>query len=287
MTVRLIKVFLFVFLASGIAAGQSSSAKKWILRFIGNESFSEKELVGVTQKCLSSDPNWSEKHNPQTLDYCLARLKMFLASKGYLRASVGKPKEQETRNGVGLLVPIDEGALYRLGQVKITDSKLLTPTQILEMLTIKTGDVADGERLSVWLNENVKRAYEKFGYIQFGAELDADFHLEAGAREGIADFTVTIDEGHAFTVRAIKFEGNGDVSGDNLRRLLPVQVGEIFNKELFEEGLSSISRTGQFEAIDVDKDVEYTWDQKLAELDLTIHLKKKVTHLSRSYSHLS
>jgi len=36
-----------------------------------------------------------------------------------------------------------------------------------------------------------------------------------------------------------------------------------------------MSHTGQFDVIDVDKDVDYTWDQKSPQLDLTIRLRKK------------
>src|SRR6266481_5139721 len=282
MRVSLIKIFLFVLFASGVAAGQSSSGDKWTLGFVGNENFFEQELVDVTQKCLSSDPKWNERHNPQTLDYCLARLKMFLAAKGYLRASIGKPKEQGTGSGPRLLVPVNEGALYRLGQVKIKESRLLTPTQILGLLTIKTGDIADGEHLSTWLYEDVKKEYDRLGYIQYASELEPNFHLDAGAREGTVDFTVTIDEGQAFTIRTIKFEGNGDVPEDSLRRQLFVHVGDIFNKELFEESLKGMSQPGQFEVIDTDKDVDYRCDPKLPELDLTIHLKIKVIRATNS-----
>jgi len=78
----------------------------------------------------------------------------------------------------------------------------------------------------------------------------------------------------AFTIRSIKFEGNGNVPEDDLRREMLVRIGEVFNKELFDESLKRIRQTGLFEAIDPDKDVDYTWDQKVPRLDLTIHLKR-------------
>lgn len=141
---------------------------------------------------------------------------------------------------------------------------------------MKTGDIANAESLSEGLYERVKKAYGKFGYIQYTAEVEPKFHLKDGAQEGVVDFTVTIDEGHAFTIRSITFEGNGNVPEDALQREMLVQNGEVFNKELFVESLKRISQTGQFEVIDADKDVDYRWDQKSPRLDLTIHLKKKV-----------
>jgi hypothetical protein len=60
-----------------------------------------------------------------------------------------------------------------------------------------------------------------------------------------------------------------------LRNGMLVRLGEVFNKKLFDESLKRISQTGQFEVIDADKDVDYSWDQKSPRVDLTIRLKKK------------
>ena len=174
-----------------------------------------------------------------------------------------------------MIVPINEGALFRLGEVKIEGSTLFSPAQILEMLTLKTGDIVDADSLSVWFFERVAKAYGNFGYIQYTAEPELKFHLKEGGREGVVDLTVTIDEGHVFTIRSIKFEGNGSVPEHTLFREMLVRNGEVFNKELFVESLKRISQSGQFEPIDAEKDVDYKWDQKSPRLDLTIHLKKK------------
>jgi len=240
-----------------------------------NKVFSEQELIGVTDKCLERFSHGNAKDDYVTLDYCLWKAKQFLFSKGYLKATFGEPKKQETQDGLRVIVPINEGALFRLGEVKIEGSTLFSPAQILEMLTLKTGDIVDADSLSVWFFERVAKAYGNFGYIQYTAEPELKFHLKEGGREGVVDLTVTIDEGHVFTIRSIKFEGNGSVPEHTLFREMLVRNGEVFNKELFVESLKRISQSGQFEPIDAEKDVDYKWDQKSPRLDLTIHLKKK------------
>lgn len=177
--------------------------------------------------------------------------------------------------GLRVTVPITEGPIYRLGSVKIEGSKLFSPVQILDMLTLKTGEIADGESISSWAQGRVAKLYAKFGYVQFSAALEPDFHVISGAREGTVDFTVVIDEGRPFTIRSIKFEGNEDVSKDTLFREMLVQNGEVFNAELFVASLKRIDQTGRFKLIDPDKDVDYSWDKTIPQLDLTIHLKKK------------
>ncbi len=49
-------------------------------------------------------------------------------------------------------------------------------------------------------------------YIQYTPEVQPKFHRQDGAQEGVADFAVTINEGSAFTIGSIQFEGNENVS---------------------------------------------------------------------------
>lgn len=276
-----VRDLLFVLLlTSGLASGQNISSAKTTLIFEGNRVFSERDLRSITEKCLAADDHWKGRYRSETLDYCLSRLKLFLAANGYLQSNIGERKEQEVETGLRVTVPITEGALYRLGEVEITGSKLFAPTQLLEMLTLKHGDIADGESLGAWLYERVGNAYRSFGYIQYTAELEPKFHLKDGAREGIVDLNVAIDEGEAFTIRSIRFEGKGNVSEDALITEMLVRNDDVFNKQLFDDSLKRISQTGEFGVIDPDKDVDYKVDQKNPRLDLIIHLKKKVTTLT-------
>ena len=267
-------ILLLLLISSGHAEGQQASAGKLTLVFEGNKVFSEQELLRITAPCLeNSRPR--ARSDSEALEYCLRKLKLSMGAKGYLQAVVGPSKEQETENWSRLVVPVNEGPRYRLGEVKIEGLTLFTSAQILEMLTLKTGDIADAEILMEWLNERVHKKYANFGYIQYTAEPESKFHLKDGAPEGVVDLVVIIDEGKEFRIRSIKFEGSGIGSEDDLRREMLLRVGEVFNRELFDESLKRISQTGQFEVIDVDRDVNYKWDQTNPLLDLTINLKKK------------
>ncbi|HKP37391.1 MAG TPA: POTRA domain-containing protein [Pyrinomonadaceae bacterium] len=261
---------VWILAAAVPAFAQTSPASTELLSFSGNRVFSQNELLTVTEKCLAADPKWNEIHGPETLDYCLLKLKFFLFSKGYLQAAVGQPRE-ETDGGRRIIVPIKEGALFRLGKVTIEGSRLLTPQQLLDMLDLKSGDIAEGERFNVWLYERAKRAYERLGYLQYSAELEPAFQTKS-ASEGILDVRVIIEEGNQFTLRSIEFRGLGDMRPERLFREMFVQKGDVFNKELFEESVKRIDRLAKFQAVDVEKDVDYRVVSD-NQVDLTIHLK--------------
>lgn len=270
-------LFLFLLLAiAQLAKGQETSNFDQALLFEANKSFSQRELMGVTGKCLATDPRWKSRFDSELLEYCLNKLQAFLAARGYLRATVGKPQKLQSDRGERFIIHVSEEALYSLGAVRIEGSKLLSSDRIREMLELKTGDVADGERIGAWLNERVANVYKNFGYMRYASEIVPKFHVKS-ATEGIVDLHVTIDEGDAFLVRSIRFEGNGRVPRETLLRQMTVRQGEVFSQELFNEDLKRIIQTGPFEIIDVDKDVDYRWDDKSPRLDLTIHLRRKAS----------
>ena len=263
-------VIVLLLSASSIRCQESSPAKIR-LDFEGNRVFNKEELTGVADRCLRTRNSFDS----EDLEYCWRKVKQFLAGKGYLTSKLSSPMLRETQNGLFLTVSIDEGPLYRLGSVQIKGSKLFSPTQILATLNLKTGDTANADSISEWLYERVAKAYHDRGYLRYTAELEPEFHAEAGAPAGIVDLSVTIDEGGVFTIRSIKFDGNGNTSQDALLGEMLMRTGDVFNKELLYESLKRINETGNFEMIDLDKDVDYKADDNGTRLDLTIRLTKK------------
>lgn len=272
---RSIRVLTLVIFSGVLGANslraQEGTAPKTVLDFEGNKVLSKPELLEVANKCLTGDSKSEE-----ALDYCLHRVRNFIASKGYLQAQLGIPRQEQTEDGSRTIVSVSEGALFHLGEVEIKGVRILSPGQIRDMFELKTGDIANGDSIGVWLFERVKKAYGNLGYIQYSAEIQPTFHRKDDAREGVADLAVTIDEGNAFTIASIKFEGNGNVSRDALTREMTLRNGEVFSQESLYESLTRINQIGQFETIDADRDVDYAVDQKAPRISLTIHLKKRV-----------
>ena len=277
MEIRTSVALVLVFLITSVGSISAQEAQREpVLILEGNKVFSRQELLGVADKCLAASSNWHDRHDSETLEYCLRRTQLFMIGKGYLRAVIGKPNREDIEGGVRIVVPIQEGVLYRLGEITFTDSKLFSPAQLLEMGSLKTGDIASGEAIGEWLYERVAKAYGNFGYLQYAAEVEPEFHLASdAAREGVVDLTISIDEGQAFTIRTIKFDGNGNVRESILRREMLLRNGDVFSRERFNDSLKIINQMGAFEQIDSDKDVDYRVDNESARLDITIHLKKR------------
>ncbi|MGI8838674.1 MAG: POTRA domain-containing protein [Pyrinomonadaceae bacterium] len=256
------------------------SSREIEIEFKGSRSFTSQQLLAVLKEasgqykptCVPTEDNYKAEH----FAFCLRRVQNFVASRGYLQARVSEPLLESQVDGPRLVVTLDEGVLYRLGQIKIVGSSLFTPEQLILMLDLKRGNIADGEIIGEWLYQRIKKVYANLGYIQFTAEPEPEFHLNSeGAREGVVNLIVTIEEGRLFIIRTIKFEGNATTPEDILRRQMLVREGEAFNEELFQESIKLLNQMELFAHIDPDKNVDFRTDNESSALNITIHVKQR------------
>ena len=100
---------------------------------------------------------------------------------GYAKANTGEPQTNVRNAGginpftlrpskgkrVDILIPVEEGERYRLGDITFTDNKAITNTAALRaQFPIKDGDWFNG-KLFVKGLENLRKAYGSQGYINF------------------------------------------------------------------------------------------------------------------------
>jgi len=213
---------------------------------------------------------------------------MFMRSHGYLQAKVTQGNVEQTEAGPRVLLTVVEGPIYCVGKVTVEGARLISPEQVLDEIGLKTGNVANGEKLSTGLFQRLKDRYGKFGYIQYTAEVTPTFHAESGDAEGVVDFALTIDEGDQFSVRSIKIDGADKALTDALRRELLLRAGDIFDDELLHESVTRMNRTGLVDPIDSQKDVDFKDNQhktslEPALLDLVIHVKKSTALTARQH----
>jgi len=264
-----------VAVANVVAQSDVKEKTRPILDVEGNKVFSKTELTDTANKYLELWATNGHKYDPSELDYCLHILTNLIKSRGYLQGKVDRGKVEETEDGSRVVLAVEEGPLYRVGEMKIDGARVFSPEQVRDTIGLKTGDVANGQAISEGLFERLKTSYGKFGYIQYTADIQPTYHVEENASEGVADFDITIDEGRQFKIRSIKFAGGDEQSRQYLRQqLLLLREGDVFVEDLLRESVKRINDTRLYDPIDADKDVDYRTDEEAALLDLTIRLKK-------------
>jgi outer membrane protein insertion porin family len=228
------------------------------------------------------------------LDFDLHHVDNYMRSKGYLQARHGEPRIEglgPRRTGFPILplpflssvddtlkitVPIIDGKLYRLGDMKIEGNSIFSEQAIKAIIGLQKGEIANGEALSKALYENLKKYYGQQGFIQYTAEVTPTFKdSPTNPNEGVADFLITIDEGKQFTLRRLEFTGNTFTRDNVLRREVLMNEGDIYAQNTFEFSITRLNQLGYFNPIDKDKDADYRTNEEEGLVDVTVKVSEK------------
>jgi len=268
------------------------------VEFEGNTVFSDGQLRGamkyVKEAGLISRFKSTDILDREKLEYDLRGVDNYMRSKGYLQARHGEPRVESVgrrRTGFPILplpfissvdeglrvtVPIVEGKVYRLGEFKVEGNSIFSEAQIRAVIGLNKGDIADGEKVSKGLFENLKKFYGQQGFIEYTAEPVPNFKDNpANPNEGIVDFTVTIEEGKQFTLRRLEFVGNTFTRDNVLRREVLINEGDIYNDAYWEYSVVKLNQLGYFNPIDKDKDVDRRTNDEEATVDLSLKVSER------------
>ena len=272
------------------------------IQFEGNEIFKDSELRGALQLVketgLISRFQGQDILDLRKLQYDLQKnVREYMFSKGYFQARIGEPQVEglgvkrtdfiplitlplplisSKDDTLRIIVPVTEGKLYRVGEIKIEGNSIFAEDRIIAGLGLKKGDVADGQRLRKGLYEDLKKAYGSQGFVLYDAELDPQFRDNpANPNEGIVDINISIDEGKQFRLRRLEFAGNTFTRDRVLRREVLINEGDIYNQLALETSVIRLNQTQYFDPIDKDKDVEIRTDEETGDVDLIVNVKEK------------
>lgn len=271
-------ILLSLFVAIAVSAHAQTLQSKIQVDFEGNKIFSSDALLQKLSPCVAKHSDSESKYDANLYKYCLQTTVLdFLRSKGYLKAKIDESKVQESEQNLKVKISVEEGISYRVGNINIQGAKVFTPEQLLEKLNLKTGDIADGHELRIWLFERLRKLYANEGYIESSFDLEPKFKTFAKKEsEGLVDFEIAVDEGRRFTIARIEFAGNKRTSDQVLRSTVLIKEDEPFNHQRFEEGIEKLNGLGLFERIDKDKDVQFRSDTESSLLKLIIQVKEKL-----------
>jgi outer membrane protein insertion porin family len=275
------------------------------IQFEGNEVFKDGELRAqlelVKTTGLVSRFKGQDILDLRKLEYDLQRnVREYMSSKGYFQARIGDPQVvglgykrtsfvpflplpliSSKDDTLRIIVPVTEGKLFRIGDVKIEGNSIFSEQQIIGATGLQKGEIANGKRLRQALFEDeggfsLKKAYGSQGFIQYDVEPEYEFKDNPGnPKEGIVDIKITIDEGTQFRLRRLEFTGNTFTRDKILRREVLINEGDIFNQNYLDISIARLNQTQFFDPIDKDKDVTRRTDEENGDVDLVIAVKEK------------
>jgi outer membrane protein insertion porin family len=269
------------------------------IQFTGNEHFSDGELRGamkyVKEAGFITRFKGQDILDPEKLEADLkGNVANYMRGKGYLQARTGDPVIEglgprrtgfpvlplpllsSTDEALRITVPVIEGRLYRLGDVKIEGNSIYSEQLIRQVIGLNKGDVASGERIYKSLFEDLKKLYGQAGFIQYDPEPEPTYKdSPTNPREGIVDYTITINEGRQFTLRRLEFTGNTFTRDNVLRREFILNEGDIYNQNYVEYSVLRLNQLGFFDPVDKDKDVDFRQNEEEGLVDVTVKVTER------------
>ncbi|MBK9156306.1 MAG: outer membrane protein assembly factor BamA [Chloracidobacterium sp.] len=270
--------------------------------FEGNEKFKDGELRNalelVKETGLIARFKGEDILDMRKLEYDLQRnVRSYMFSKGYFQARIGEPEVVGLgvkRTGfvpiivlpiplltskddtLRIVVPVSEGRVFRVGELKVEGNSIFSEQQILAYVGLKTGEIADGKRLQDAVYENLKTVYGAQGFVNYTAEFEPEFKDNpTNPNEGIVDITIRIEEGKQFSLRRLEFTGNTFTRDRVLRREFLLNEGDIYNSRYLEISVARVNQTQYFDPIDKDQDVEIRTDEEQGDVDLLVKVREK------------
>jgi outer membrane protein insertion porin family len=263
------------------------------IKFTGNEHLSSLYLrrsmrnlrpVGIPYSIIFENL-FARTFDASKLDEDTERVRFAYRDKGYANAAVETPRTQIRDEGglnwftfrprrgkrIDILMPVEEGARYRLGSITFTgNSPRINMKALRASFNIKDGDWFNATLIGKGL-ENLKKAYGTLGYINFGAVPKQTYDEQ----KHTVSFQIDIDEGKQFYVSRIEFEGNTITRDRVIRRELLLDEGQIYNSQLWEYSLLRLNQLEYFEPLKVDQDSEAHQNTDAGTVDLLLKVKEK------------
>jgi outer membrane protein insertion porin family len=263
------------------------------ITFTGNHAVSSRELraamknlrpVGIPHSIILENL-FARTYDASKLEEDTERVRRALQDRGYFRAGVNDPITHIRNEGglsfftfrprqgkrIDIRVPVDEGERYRLGGVTFTGNTHVQNVKALRaQFPTKDGEWFNATAVGKGL-DNLRKAYGSLGYINFTAVPTP--RIDDTKHEVFLD--IDIDEGKAFTVSRIEFQGNTITRDRVIRRELLLEEGATYNSNLWEQSLLHLNQLDYFDPLKVEQDSEEHTDAENGTVSLLLKVHEK------------
>ncbi len=263
------------------------------IRFTGNYHIRSRTLlhamrnlrpIGIPYSLIFEDL-FPRTYDASKLEEDTELVRRAYEDEGYYNAAVEQPKtvirnegglswftfRPRTGKRIDILLPIEEGARYRMGTITFTGNKAVTNVKALRALfPIKDGAWFDATAIGKGL-KNLKNAYGDLGYINFAAIPMPVFN----EKKKTVSLNINIDEGKRYYVSRIEFEGNTVTRDRVIRRALLLQEGQVYNAQLWKLSLLRLNQLQYFSPLTVSQDTVANQNPKNGTVSLLLKVKEK------------
>jgi len=222
------------------------------INFVGNKAFGKRQLAAVIK--TSATRPWSfltggDVYDPDLVAADREQLRIYYRSKGYADASVPSAVAEydPATKGFTLNFTIDEGALYRFGDIDVVcHVEGLDGEKLRRLLLVRRGGIFDGTALDK-TNDVISIELARLGYPF--AHVAPRATRDAGAKR--IDVALEIEQGARTYVERIDIHGNSRTRGYVIRREFDIAEGDAYNKGLIDRAERRLKNLNYFKTVKI------------------------------------
>jgi outer membrane protein insertion porin family len=261
--------------------------------FDGNQNLPDRTLrnamvnlkpIGIPHSIILEDL-LARTFDASKLDEDADRVREAYRDRGYFKALTGEPKTKVRDTGgfnpltfqpthgkkIDILIPIEEGARYRLGGITFSNNKAVQNVRVLRaQFANKDGEYFNTQVFGKGI-EQLRKAYGELGYINFVGSPTP----RIDEAKKLIYLDIDCQEGKAFRVARIEFQGNTITRDKVIRRELLLEEGQPYNSRLWDLSLLRLNQLNYFEPLKAEQDSESRQNADDGTVDLLLKLKEK------------
>ena len=221
------------------------------INIVGNEDFSDEELIGLFELRTSSWWNSltnKDKYARERLSGDLESLRSFYLDRGYLDFNVESsqvsisPDKQE----VFIAIAVNEGPQYTISDIRFRGELIVGEEELRKFIPVKEGDVFSRAQMTA-ISEALSFRLGREGY----AFANVNAVPEPG-EDNTAAVTFFVEPGKRAYVRRVNFDGNVSTKDEVLRQEMTQMEGGVASSDRIEFSKTRLERLGFFQTVDVE-----------------------------------
>lgn len=240
------------------------------IRIVGNKYLKEKDIKSKLQTSELYLFFFGGTLKREELRRDLDRIRAYYLDNGFLDIAVEDPEIQldAPRKKLKIIVRVEEGPQYRIGQLDIKGNHLFSEAEIRQWIKSRAGGIFSREALQGDVVA-ITDQYSARGYLFADAAPVTDI-LRAETTVNVA---LEITEGRQAFIHRVEITGNIRTRDKVIRRELRLVEGDVFGSTRLRESRKNLENLGYFEEVKVDTKRAAAEDQ----VDVTVDVKEKPT----------
>ena len=232
-----------------IEEGQDAEIDR--VKFEGNTAFSgrklRRQLETKQHNFLLSWITGTGRFDDKKFEEDLDTLRKFYRDAGYLDSKIDEDDVEfyfRKKDQLHLIIKIEEGDLYYLGDIAIEDNTIYTTDELLRTLEIEPGQEFSPQRVDDAASA-IRDYYTSNGYLESRVRAERVPNMDNRR----IDIVFRVRESDKFYIESVKVEGNTKSKARVIIREIALRPGDVFDLKRMEVSEARLNNTSYFEDV--------------------------------------